>query len=149
MRKITHLIVHCTATPDHRDLGFKEIDAMHKARGWESPSGVHCGYHYIVRRNGTIERGRPDVEVGAHAYGKNGVSLGIVWVGTNRPEFVQYEAMAQLLRSLMSKYDLDIDMVQGHREAVDTDKACPVINMDNLRAEIIFANQNGVKVRRD
>jgi N-acetyl-anhydromuramyl-L-alanine amidase AmpD len=149
MREIKGIVIHCSASPDSRDLGFKEINEWHKANGWKSPSGIHCGYHYIVRRNGTIERGRPDSEVGSHVAGKNSKTLGIVWIGENQPTAVQMAALIQITHALMVKYNVPIDKVQGHREiAPESKKACPVIDMDKLRAEIIF-KQKQVNVRRD
>ena len=146
MRKISKIVLHCTASPDHMDVGFKEINNWHKARGWMSTSGIACGYHYIIRRNGEIERGRPDNEIGAHAYGVNSVSLGIVWVGTDKISPEQEESMKSLNKLLMNKYNIDIDNVQGHCEAVETDKTCPNLNMDKVRAELIFV-QPKPKVR--
>lgn len=146
MRNIKKLVVHCTASPDYRDIGFKEINDWHKKRGWKSKSGISCGYHYIIRRNGEIERGRPDQEIGAHAYGTNSNSIGIVWVGTDKISPEQVKSLVSLLHLLMGKYDIDVDDVLGHREAVETDKTCPNIDMNKIRAEIIFV-QPTPKVR--
>ena len=60
MRKIEKIILHCTDSPDHMNIGFKEINQWHKERGWLSKSGISCGYHWIVKRNGKIEAGRPE-----------------------------------------------------------------------------------------
>ena len=48
------LVVHVTATPAKLDIGAAEIDDMHRQRGFSS-----IGYHYVIRRDGTIEPGRP------------------------------------------------------------------------------------------
>jgi N-acetylmuramoyl-L-alanine amidase len=149
MREIKGIVVHCSASPDSRDLGFKEINRWHKENGWKSPSGIHCGYHYIVRRNGTVERGRPDSEIGSHVKGKNSKTLGVVWIGQKTPTAVQYTALIQIVHALMVKYNVSIDRVQGHIEiAPESNKACPVIDMNKFRAEIIF-KQKQVPVRRD
>lgn len=147
MRKITHLVVHCTASPDYMDVGFQEINQWHKDRGFLSPSGVHCGYHYIIRRDGTIEKGRPDEEVGAHAKGVNSKSLGIVWAGTNEITPKQHTSLIALLQNLKDQYSINIDNVLGHREAVETDKTCPNLAMDKIRASVLFT-QPKVKVSR-
>jgi N-acetylmuramoyl-L-alanine amidase len=141
MRHINKLIVHCTASPDYMDIGRNEIDLWHRARGW---SGI--GYHYVVRRNGEIEKGRPDIKVGAHARGANTESIGIVWVGTNTPSPEQESALISLVHYLMGKYNIKNENVLGHREAVVTDKTCPNLNMDRFRAELIFV-QPTPKVR--
>lgn len=149
MREIKGIVVHCSASPDSRDFGFKDINEWHKQRGFNSPSGIHCGYHYIVRRNGTIERGRPDSEVGAHVAGHNSKTIGIVWIGEKTPTAVQMTALIQMVHALMVKYNVPVEKVQGHREvAPESGKLCPVIDMNKFRAEIIF-KQKQVNVRRD
>ena len=149
MRNIKGIVVHCSASPDSRDVGFKEINEWHKANGWKSPSGIHCGYHYIVRRNGTVERGRPDSEKGAHVAGHNANTIGVCWIGEGTPTSVQYTALTQIVHALSVKYGVKIDKIQGHCEiAPESKKACPVIDMNKLRAEVIF-KQKEIKVRRD
>ena len=62
MRKETkYIIIHCSATRPSQDIGFEEINRWHRAKGW-----LMCGYHFIIKRNGTIEDGRLTDEVGAH-----------------------------------------------------------------------------------
>lgn len=146
MRNIEKIVVHCTASPDYRDIGAAEIKKWHtdpkpKGNGWSD-----IGYHYVVRRNGEIEKGRPDSVAGAHAYGVNSTSIGIVWVGTNNIEPDQEKALVSLIHYLMGKFNVKIENVLGHREAVKTDKTCPNLNMDRLRAELIFV-QPTPKVR--
>ena len=65
MRKINLIVVHCTATPDGRDVTVADIDKMHRAKGWKS-----IGYHYVIYRDGSVHEGRPVTEVGAHVYGQ-------------------------------------------------------------------------------
>jgi hypothetical protein len=106
-RSTKYLVVHVTATPPNRDIGAKEVDAMHKARGW---SGI--GYHYVIRRNGVVEKGRPEEQVGAHVKGFNSNSVGVAMVGgvdsRGRPEnnmtAAQFTSLENLLRLLAGKY---------------------------------------------
>ena len=58
------IILHCGATPPSMDIGAHVIDKWHRARGW-----AQCGYHYVIRRNGKIDRGRHISIRGAHAKG--------------------------------------------------------------------------------
>lgn len=74
--KVNYLVVHCAATPPTMDIGVKEINAMHLKRGFSC-----VGYHYVIRRDGTIEKGRPDNCTGAHVQGFNSTSLGVCMVG--------------------------------------------------------------------
>ena len=75
------IVIHCSATPPTLDIGRVEIDQWHKARGW---AGI--GYHFIVRRDGTLEYGREVTKVGAHARGYNKRSIGICLIGGVRCE---------------------------------------------------------------
>lgn len=54
MRKITKIIVHCTATPEGRAVSVAQVDAWHKERGFRC-----IGYHYLVGLDGTVTAGRP------------------------------------------------------------------------------------------
>jgi N-acetylmuramoyl-L-alanine amidase len=137
MRKIKRIVIHCTDSDDSLDIGYEEINDWHKRRGWLSPSGVSCGYHYIVRRDGTTEVGRPLEETGAHVRGFNGDSIGIVWVGRKDPDDDQFRALKQIVRALMYKYEVDIDKIQGHYE-LDSNKTCPNLDMVKFRAELLF-----------
>lgn len=84
LRSLTDFIVwHCSATRPHQDIGAKEIDIMHKKRGW---SGI--GYHFVIRRNGVLEAGRALEDSGAHVRGYNHRSVGICMVGGISPEGV-------------------------------------------------------------
>lgn len=76
MRHIDKIIVHCSATPEGRDISADTIDKWHKERGW---SGI--GYHYVVSLDGTIEYGRDIQKTGAHVKGHNTGSIGICYIG--------------------------------------------------------------------
>ena len=142
MRSIDKIVIHCTASPDHMDIGVKTIRNWHvNGNNWSD-----IGYHYVVRRNGEIEKGRPDNIAGAHARGVNGSSIGIVWVGTNSIDPRQEKSLISLTQFLMGKYNVKVDNVLGHNEAVKTSKTCPNLNMNRVRAELIFV-QPEPKVR--
>lgn len=140
MRKINKLVIHCTDSPDSLDIGFNEINDWHRQNGWMSASGVSCGYHYIVRRDGRVELGRPEEEVGAHVKGHNADSLGIVWVGRKNLTIRQDNSLKSLVFSLMTKYDIDILHVVGHNELYSR-KTCPNIDMDRFRGDVIFEKE--------
>lgn len=117
MKPIKLLVVHCSATPADRDIGVAEIRAMHRARGWKD-----VGYHYVIRRDGRVEKGRPDTVMGAHVAGHNDGSLGICLVGGVKPDMTaetnftqaQYAALGQLLTTLTQRYPAA--RVCGHRD---------------------------------
>ncbi len=120
-RKKTDLIViHHAAMPT--DTSLADIHELHLNNGW---AGV--GYQKLVFANGLIENGRPEEMVGAHAFGTNQRSLGIVLVGDFgkvRPDPIQLEAAARLTLELMKKYRVPLERVRPHR-AVNVDTDCP------------------------
>ena len=99
-RTITLLIVHCTATSAGREVSLSEVDQWHRQRGWKG-----IGYHYLIRLDGTVERGRPETEVGAHCQNHNEHSIGICYVGgldnLNRPADTRTPAQRMALRELL------------------------------------------------
>lgn len=130
MRKITRIIIHCADTYARMDIGKKEITEWHKARGFDD-----VGYHYIIRRDGTIEQGRALKTIGAHAKGFNAISIAICYVGgkgdNNQPEdnrtAEQKQAMHDLVTVLKKEFP-DAEVV-GHGELPGVKKACPSFNV--------------------
>lgn len=77
MRKITEIIVHCSDTEPLPGYGARQIRNHHiYVNGWRN-----IGYHYVIRTDGTIEKGRNIEEPGAHCQGHNAHSIGICYVG--------------------------------------------------------------------
>lgn len=127
IKSVDWLVVHCAATPPDMDVGVKEIRHWHMQKGWSD-----VGYHYVIRRDGTIEKGRTDSTPGAHARGYNLYSLGICMVGglkkgTTKAEAnftpAQYLSLQTLLEDLKSTYK-DAEIL-GHRDLPGVNKACP------------------------
>lgn len=92
------------------------------------------GYHFFIKRDGTIEIGRPITEVGAHTKGLNKTSVGICYAGgldknhdpeDNRtPE--QIDSMIRLINALLEDFP-DIHDIAGHNEFAA--KACPCFDV--------------------
>lgn len=138
------VVIHHTGNPTDDDLSAEEIHNSHKAQGW---AGI--GYHYVVRKDGTIERGRPEKTIGAHAYGNNWYTIGIHVCGNFElatPTAKQIEATAMLLANVCGRYHLTIDSthVVGHRDLGAT--ACPGTNLysvlQTIRGKAIWYQQN-------
>ena len=77
-REITEVVIHWSATFLDQDIGANEIHKWHTQVGYDG-----IGYHYVIRKDGTIERGRPIQKTGAHAKvnGHNIRSIGLCLVG--------------------------------------------------------------------
>lgn len=133
-RRIDEIIVHCTATPEGRDLTVEQIRQDHiKNNHWSD-----IGYQYVVYLDGTVHLGR-DVDIsGAHAEGHNSHSIGVVYVGgvENKPG-VAYKNLkakdtrtdaqkASLLALLMDLRKLyPKARIIGHRDVDTHGKDCP------------------------
>ena len=125
MRIITLLIIHCSAVMPYQTSSVEQINAWHLAKGWTNG----CGYHYVIRRSGEIESGRPENMIGAHCRNHNRHSLGICYEGgldangepadTRTPK--QKKAMLHLLKELKKKYPNAI--IVGH--STFSNKPCP------------------------
>ncbi|EKU72118.1 peptidoglycan recognition family protein [Selenomonas sp. F0473] len=128
------IVIHHTGNPYDDDLSAAEIHASHRAKGW---SGI--GYHYVVRKDASIEAGRPHWTVGAHAYEHNNHTIGIHVCGNfelAEPTGAQIEALSMLIANLCVDYGLPIDgdHVVGHRDLMPT--ACPGANLYAMLPEI-------------
>lgn len=127
--KTESIVIHHTGTAVDRDMSAEEAHLLHKySFGW---AGI--GYHYLIRKNGRIEMGRPEHLVGAHASGHNKNSVGVALAGNfnlGEPTTMQMESLISLVNYLAEKYDLDLrarGVVVGHRDVNNT--ACPGANL--------------------
>jgi N-acetylmuramoyl-L-alanine amidase len=108
-RKIANIIVHCSATPNGKDFRAKDIDNMHRNRGFNrrshnvsayNSSIKHVGYHYVICLDGVIEAGRGVEEIGAHVKGSNTNSIGICMVGLDKYTKAQWDSLRELVIAL-------------------------------------------------
>lgn len=125
MRKISEIIIHCSATKDGQWFTAGDIRAWHKQRGF-----ADIGYHYVVLLDGTIQQGRDVSLVGAHCHGHNAESIGICYIGgcdyLGRPADTRTWEQRKALRNLvaMLKHDFPAAAVYGHRDFAAKDCPC-------------------------
>lgn len=102
MRSISLLIIHCSAVRPGQQSSAKDIDLWHRQRGWRM-----IGYHYVVRRNGTVEKGRAEETTGAHCVGHNAHSIGICYEGgldaNGKPSDTRTPQQKVALRKLLAE----------------------------------------------
>lgn len=76
MRKINLIVIHCSATREDRSLTTFDLETLHRQRGFKG-----IGYHFYIRKDGTVIPTRPLERIGAHAKGFNAESVGICYEG--------------------------------------------------------------------
>lgn len=155
MKKIDAIIIHCSATRAGQDLRARDIDRMHRQRGFNQ-----IGYNFVIDLDGTVENGRPLSVDGAHCNTKgfsdssyNKHSVGVCYIGgldaSGKPADTRTDAQKMALRNLVAKLCKEYLIVEllGHRdtspdlngngevEPNEFIKACPCFD---VRAE--FAN---------
>ncbi|MCM1449459.1 MAG: N-acetylmuramoyl-L-alanine amidase [Clostridiales bacterium] len=124
-RRISEVIVHCTATPEGRDLTVEDIDRYHRQRGFDC-----IGYHYLVYLDGSIVPGRPVEKVGAHCLGHNPHSIGVCYVGgltaDMKPADTRTDAQRRSLDLLIAalKRQYPGISIHGHRDFAAKDCPC-------------------------
>ena len=115
-RSTTRIILHHAAASK---CTAQQIHSWHLANGW-----VGIGYHFFVRKDGSVYRGRPENSVGAHAGNNNYDSIGICFEGNFMTETMpeaQKRAGRELVQYLKDKYG--ISTVQKHSDVNAT--GCP------------------------
>lgn len=142
-RKITGIILHCTATRADWWASRTTNQKVAEIRRWhvEDNGWSDIGYHFLIDRNGKIATGRPIERDGAHVIGHNKGTIGISLFGGHgssetddfsvnfTPE--QDKALRTLIADLRAKYG-DVP-VTGHN--VYAAKACPGFRVGPWLAE--------------
>ena len=158
MRFIDKAIIHCADTYHNMDIGAADIRDWHmwpkdlkdgkvkyrrriynsreelpsdvrfkRGRGW-----TDIGYHYVIRRDGTLELGRPLRIMGAHCAGENRTSNGICFAGGRAGKGApadnftqeQMDAGLKLLQEIKSQFP----EIEFYPHNAFSNKACPVFD---------------------
>lgn len=135
--KTDFIVIHASDTFATMDIGAEDIRRWHKEeRGWRD-----IGYAEVIRRSGALEEGRnlddavpsPN-EVGAHAFGFNGRSVGICLVGgkgkDGKPENNFTQEQFKTLRRVLVFYKILFPnaLIVGHND-LNSNKACPCFDV--------------------
>ena len=117
MRNIDSIIVHCSATKAGQDFTATDIDRWHRERGF---NGI--GYHYVIRLDGKLEKGRDVALPGAHCKGWNEQSIAICYIGgldgNGRPADTRTNAQKRVLYQIIMDLQREYNILQvlGHRD---------------------------------
>ena len=124
---IRFLVLHCSATRRNQDYSVEQLRRDHKARGF-----YDIGYHFYIRKDGTMTQHRKLLEVGAHARPYNRCSIGICYEGgldeegraCNTMTAEQETRLVDLFRNLKTLFPKA--KIVGHRDLPGTTpKECP------------------------
>ena len=127
---VSYLILHCSATRETRDYAPEQLRRDHLARGF-----IEVGYHFYIRKDGTLTQHRRLNEVGAHCRPFNRCSIGICYEGgldaNGKPKdtrtLKQRAALLALLLDLKQKFPKAV--IRGHKDMPGSvPKACPCFN---------------------
>ena len=125
MRKIDKIFIHCSATPEGRDIKMETIKSWHvKGRGWRN-----IGYHFVIELDGLLRPGRPMQQMGAGVKGHNANSIHVCYVGgidkSKNPKDTRTEAQRETLNTIIGGLlkEYPNASVHGHNEFAN--KACP------------------------
>lgn len=136
---VRYIILHCSATRCNSDYTVEQLLRDHRARGFRT-----IGYHFYIRRDGTISRHRALLEVGAHCRPFNRCSIGICYEGgldedghpadTRTPE--QTEQLFRLIPMLLKLFPGA--GLRGHRDMPGSvPKACPCFDAQSVFHSIL------------
>ena len=121
------LVIHCADTPATLDASAAVIRGWHvRERGFKD-----IGYHLVIRRDGSMELGRPIWSVGAHVEGHNQTSIGVCMVGgcnakgEEENNFTQAQWDTLVCKAVQLVREFTITKVCGHRDFPNVKKYCP------------------------
>ena len=127
-QRVAFLVVHCSATRPSQDFDVNDIRRMHLQRGF-----FDVGYHFVIKRDGTVQAGRPLDRQGAHVQGYNHLSIGVCMIGGVTEDDVkvpennftpeQFASLRNVLHMLKQKFPHA--EILGHRDMPHVHKACP------------------------
>jgi N-acetylmuramoyl-L-alanine amidase len=122
---ITHLTMHCAATPEGRDVKAATVE------DWDRAKFGQVSYHWIVELDGTKHRSLPDDALGCHVHLHNHGNIGVCYIGGTdahgNPKDTRTPAQKAALREIVNDYQQEPPgiVVQGHRDWPQVHKACP------------------------
>jgi len=144
-QRTTAIAIHCSATKPTQDIGAREIRQWHvRDNEW-----ADIGYHYVIRRDGTIETGRPDDVLGAGIKDHNAETLHICLVGGLTAEGkagkvfsdtftdAQEISLFHLIAAMEEKYPDATGNVLGHRDFPRVAKDCPCFDVRKWLDEVV------------
>ena len=109
----------------------ESIHTQHLKNGW---AGI--GYHFYIRKDGTVYEGRPITYVGSHCKGNNSCSIGVCLEGYFRKDVPTTEQLRAVkdVYALVKKTYRNIYKMVNHRDLFKT--SCPCVDLVKLVKEV-------------
>lgn len=133
---ITHLTIHCAATPEGRDVKTETVTAWDKAKFGQT------SYHWVIELNGAMTRTLQDDQRGAHTGGHNTGNIGICYIGgmdkaMKKAKDTRTDAQKASLRTLIRTYQERYPGIKilGHRDWPGVKKDCPSFDVGKWMKE--------------
>jgi len=135
------MTIHCSATTPEMDWDIKDIRRVHvKENGWSD-----VGYHFFIKRDGTIQPGRPLNRDGAHVKGENLNNLGVCLSGgmvrkgrqlvndsgPNMYTENQWASLFSIAKVYAFSSSAGLGSIRNHYD-LDKSKTCPNINAASI-----------------
>ena len=123
---IKYLVLHCSASRCNQDYSVEQLRRDHKARGF-----YDIGYHFYIRKDGTMTQHRKLLEVGAHARPYNRCSIGICYEGGLDEQGKPCNTMTTEQETRL----IEKAKIVGHRDLPGTTpKECPCLDAGSWAA---------------
>ena len=127
---VRYVVVHCSATRPDQDYTAAQLVGDHVRRGFRTG-----GYHFYVRRDGTVSQFRRLLEKGAHCKGSNHNSIGVCYEGgldeqgraADTLTAVQQERIGSIIDALVRLLPA-LRLVRGHRDMPGACTDCPCLD---------------------
>lgn len=131
-KKPKMVILHCSATNDSSKPGSRwyELDIA-EVRRWhvEDNGWSDVGYHFFIKRDGTLQAGRPVGTRAAACLGYND-EIQVCYAGRKYPTAFQKETLVKLCRDIEFVNGISADEWRGHYEFAN--KECPGFKRDKI-----------------
>lgn len=125
LSKVNFIVIHCADTPSNMDVKISDLHRWHvEENGWSD-----IGYHYFIKRNGSLHDCRDDSLQGAHCKSVNDSSLAICieggFNGVNSFTTIQKKSLRALINKLKKSHPNAAVVGHSHFD----NKACPSFNV--------------------
>ena len=136
-----YVTIHAAATFPSMDIDIRTIRQWHvQDRGFND-----VGYHYFIKRDGTVQKGRQERVTGAHVGGYNTDNIGVCMAGglkegTKIPEDnftqAQWTSLNKLLDDIIKRYPSIIVMGHNGFKGYES-RGCPCFDWKSYRSWLV------------